>query len=77
MRDILFNLTRLDRHPEHIVILDAVDRPGRRPGEVFRILVDEIPEEKIVDYSFHQFPTTNLLHGIQDQCGIRVTIAGR
>jgi coenzyme F420 hydrogenase subunit delta len=74
VRDVLFNITLLDRRPEQIIILDAVDKPGRRPGEVFEISLDQIPEKKIVDYSFHQFPTTNLLKEVQDACGIKVTI---
>ena len=74
IRDLLFNITLLDRRPEHIIVIDAVDRPGREPGAVFEISVDDIPETKIVDYSFHQFPTTNLLKEIQDRCGVRVTI---
>jgi coenzyme F420 hydrogenase subunit delta len=74
VRDVLFNITLLDKRPERIIILDAVDKPGRKPGEVFEITLDQIPEKKIVDYSFHQFPTTNLLKEVQDTCGIRVTI---
>lgn len=74
VREILFNITHLDRRPEHVIVVDAVDRPGREPGEVFEISVDEIPEKKVIDYSFHQFPTTNLLKELRDRCGIRVTI---
>jgi coenzyme F420 hydrogenase subunit delta len=74
VRDILFNITLLEKRPEHIVILDAVDRPGRTGGEVFEITVGDIPEQKIVDYSFHQFPTTNMLKEIQELCGVRVTV---
>jgi coenzyme F420 hydrogenase subunit delta len=74
IRGVLFDITLLDKRPEHIVVLDAVDKPGRTPGEVFEIAVDDIPEEKIVDYSVHQYPTTNMLKGIQDQCGVKVTI---
>jgi coenzyme F420 hydrogenase subunit delta len=74
VRDILFNITLLERRPEHIIVLDAAERTDREPGEVFQISVNEIPEKKIIDYSFHQFPTTNLLKEIQDTCGIRVTI---
>ena len=76
VRDLLFNLTLLDERPEWIIVLDAVDKPGRRSGEVFEISVTEIPEKKVIDYSFHQFPTTNLLKEIQDGCGVRVTILG-
>ena len=74
IRDILFNITLLEKRPAHIVVLDAVDKSGRKVGEVFEIPVDEIPEKKIVDYSFHQFPTSNMLKEIQDQCGISITI---
>ncbi len=74
IRGILFDIALLDRRPEQIIVLDAVDRSGREPGEVFEISVDEIPERKIVDYSFHQFPTTNLLKEIQEECGVRVTV---
>jgi len=74
IRGVLFDITLLDKRPEHIVVLDAVDKPGRTPGEIFEIAVDDIPEEKILDYSVHQYPTTNMLKGIQDQCGVKVTI---
>ena len=74
IRGLLFDIVLKERGPERIIVLDAVDRPGRRPGEVFEIPVDEIPERKIVDYSFHQFPTTNLLQEIQEERGIRVTV---
>ena len=74
IRGILFDIALLERGPEHIIVLDAVDRAGREPGEVFEIAVDEIPERKIADYSFHQFPTTNLLKEIQEGRGVRVTV---
>lgn len=74
VRDVLFNITVLERRPEHLIVIDAVERAGRQAGEVFEISVDEIPEKKIIDYSFHQFPTTNLLKELQDNCGIKVTI---
>ena len=74
IRGVLFDITLLDKRPEHIIVLDAVDKPGHEPGEVFEIDIDDIPEQKIVDYSVHQFPTTNMLKGIQDECGVKVTI---
>ena len=74
IRGVLFDIALMDRRPEHIIVLDAADQPGREPGEVYEISVDEIPERKIVDYSFHQFPTTNLLKEIQEECGVRVTV---
>ena len=74
VREILFNITVLEQRPEHLIVVDAVAREGREAGEVFEISVDEMPEKKIIDYSFHQFPTTNLLKELQDHCGIKVTI---
>ncbi len=74
VRDVLFNIAYAEPRPERVVVLDAVDKPGREAGEVFEISVDDIPEQKIIDYSFHQFPTTNLLKDIQDQSGVEVTI---
>ena len=41
VRDILFNLTLLDKRPEHIVVVDATDKPGRSPAEVFEIFLEE------------------------------------
>ena len=74
VRDVLFNITLLDQRPEHVIVLDAVDKPDRKDGEVFEISLDEIPAAKLTDYSFHQFPTSNLLKEIQEQAGLRVTI---
>ena len=74
IREVLFHIALLKQHPEHIIVLDAVDKPGRTAGEVFEIAVEDIPEQKILDYSVHQFPTTNMLKEIQDYCGVQVTI---
>jgi coenzyme F420 hydrogenase subunit delta len=75
VREYLFDylLSEQDR-PERIVILDAVDFAGRRPGEVFTIVPAEIPAKKIHDFSLHQFPTVNLLQELQDNTGIEVLI---
>ena len=74
IRGVLFDLALLERRPQWVIVIDTVDRAGRAPGEVFEIAVDEIPAEKIADYSFHQYPTTNLLKELEDECGVRVTI---
>jgi len=75
VREYLFDylLSEEDR-PERIIILDAVDFAGRRPGEVFPIVPAEIPAKKIHDFSLHQFPTVNLLQELQDNTGIEVLI---
>jgi coenzyme F420 hydrogenase subunit delta len=60
--------------PDRLIILDAVDFPGRRPGEVFSVDVSSIPAKKIHDFSLHQFPSVNLLQELQEHTGIRVDI---
>lgn len=75
VREYLFDyLLSQEGRPERIIILDAVDFPDRRPGEVFEIVPAEIPAKKIHDFSLHQFPTVNLLQELQDHTGIEVLI---
>ena len=73
IRKILFTLTLSETRPELIVIMDAVDK-GKKPGEIFEITLDEIPEEKIDDFSIHQVPSSNLLKELQDLCSVRVRV---
>lgn len=73
IRKILFTLTLSDARPEVIVIIDAVDK-GRKPGEIFEISLDEVPEEKIDDFSIHQVPSSNLLKELQDLCSVKVRV---
>ncbi len=73
IRKILFTLTLSEVRPEVIVIIDAVDK-GRKPGEIFEISLEEIPEEKIDDFSIHQVPSSNLLKELQDLCSVKVRV---
>jgi coenzyme F420 hydrogenase subunit delta len=73
IRKILFTISLSESRPELIVIIDAVDK-GRSPGEIFEISLDEVPEEKIDDFSIHQVPSSNLLKEIQDLCSVRVRV---
>ena len=73
IRRILFTLTLSEARPELIVIIDAVDK-GKRPGEIFEISLEEIPEEKIDDFSIHQVPSSNLLKELQDLCSVKVRV---
>jgi len=74
IRDILFDLILSEKKPRLLIIVDAVDHPDRRPGEVFEIPVEGIPEKKTADFSLHQFPTVNLLQEIMEQSGMQVRI---
>ena len=73
IRKILFTLTLSEPRPEVIVIIDAVDK-GRKPGEIFEISLEDIPEEKIDDFSIHQVPSSNLLKELQDLCSVNVRV---
>jgi coenzyme F420 hydrogenase subunit delta len=73
IRKILFTISLSEARPELIVIIDAVDK-GRKPGEIFEIPLDEIPEEKIDDFSIHQVPSSNLLKELQDLCSVNVRV---
>lgn len=73
IRKILFTISLSEVRPEIIVVIDAVDK-GRKPGEIFEISLDEIPEEKIDDFSIHQVPSSNLLKELQDLCSVKVRV---
>ena len=75
IREYLLDYLLLEEgRPERIILLDAVDFPGKEPGAVFRIPVAAIPSEKTHDFSLHQFPTVNLLAELQEHTGIRIEI---
>jgi len=74
IREILFDLALSEKRPQKIIIVDAVDYPDRRAGEVFEIPVEGIPANKTADFSLHQFPTVNLLKELKDQGGLDITV---
>lgn len=61
IRDFLFDILLSANKPKQMIIVDAAEKPGRAPGEVFEISIDEMNPKKISDFSLHQFPTTNML----------------
>ncbi len=75
VREILFDLILSEQKPRKIIVIDAVDA-HRPPGEVFRIHVDELPVNKIDDFTFHQMPTSTLLRELKDLCHVEVIILG-
>ncbi len=75
IREYLFDyILAPDRAPDLLIVLDAVDFDGRRPGEVFTITPETIPAKKIHDFSLHQFPTVNLLQELAEYTGTIVRI---
>lgn len=73
IRDILFTLIIGEKKPEKIIIIDAVDK-GKKPGEIFEISLEEIPDVKIDDFSIHMLPSSNMLKELRDFCHVNVII---
>jgi len=72
--DILFDIVLSQDRPDALWIVDAVSMPGRSPGQVFELPVENIPQNKQADFSMHQFPAVNLLQEMQDQAGVEVRV---
>ena len=49
VRGILFDLIVDEQRPRRIIVIDAIDA-NRRPGEIFRIDIEEIPKNKVDDF---------------------------
>jgi coenzyme F420 hydrogenase subunit delta len=67
VRDILFDMLLSRKYPRQIIIVDAMALKDASPGEIREIGLDEIQPAKIVDYSLHQFPTTNMLKELRQR----------
>lgn len=74
VRKLLFTLCLSQELPKRIVILDAVDT-GEVPGELFELPLDNVPAEKVDDFSLHQVPSSNLARTLQD-IGVDVRVIG-
>ncbi|MEN8614106.1 hydrogenase maturation protease [Dehalogenimonas sp. THU2] len=73
VREILFDLILATERPREVVIVDALDC-GREPGEIFKVMIDEVPAIKSHDFSLHLAPSLNLLKELRDNAGVTVTI---
>lgn len=71
--DVLFTILLSKTKPNKIIILDAVDM-HKKPGEIFELSVDDLPESKLTDFSMHFFPSTNLLKTLQENMNIHIKI---
>ena len=74
VRDMLFDILLSPRKPEEVIIIDAMEVAGGRPGQIFGIDIDQIHPAKLCDFSLHQFPTTNMLKEIREGTDIRIRI---
>jgi coenzyme F420 hydrogenase subunit delta len=75
IRDFIFDLVLMEKKPEMILIIDAVTVSGRKQGDIFEMDLDNLPREKISDFSLHQSPSSNLLSQLKSQ-GVDVRILG-
>lgn len=73
VRKVLFTITLSETRPSQIVVVDAVDL-GRKPGELFELAVDDLPENKLDDFSMHQLPTSNLLRELKRLGSVNVRV---
>jgi len=71
--EVLFTVALSQEKPKKIIVLDAVD-VKRKPAEIFELSIDDLPANKVADFSMHLFPATNLLRELRDQMGVEVTI---
>jgi coenzyme F420 hydrogenase subunit delta len=72
IRKLLFTLALSSKRPQLILIIDAVDK-GRTPGESFELPIDDLPPEKIDDFSLHQVPSSNLVRELKD-AGVNIRV---
>jgi coenzyme F420 hydrogenase subunit delta len=73
VRKLLFTLALSEKKPEEIVVVDAVDW-GDDIGRVSVISADQLPLSKVDDFSLHQLPTSNLLHDLQENGNVAVSV---
>lgn len=72
-RNILFDILLSEKKPKRIIIVDAVD-VGKQAGEIFELNIENVPENKIDDFSLHQLPTSNLLRELKEFAKVDITI---
>jgi len=74
IKQVLFDMRVMDPKPERIIIVDATTQEGKKHGEFWEIDVDELVPKKVKDYSFHLFPSLNLLKMIRDDTDVEIKI---
>ena len=73
VRRILFTLALSESLPDEIVVVDSVDW-GHNRGEVLELSLDDLPVNKIDDFSLHQVPTSNMLRELRDRRHVKVAV---
>jgi coenzyme F420 hydrogenase subunit delta len=73
VREMLFDLVISEQRPKKMIVIDAIDA-NKKPGEVFKIPLEEMPAHKTDDFSIHHMPTTNMLKELRDHCDVDVIV---
>jgi coenzyme F420 hydrogenase subunit delta len=71
--DVLFNVALSQKKPQKIIIIDAVNMK-KKPGTLFTLSIDDLPANKLADFSTHVFPATSLLKELRVQMNIDIII---
>lgn len=75
VREILFDIILSEKKPKKIIIVDAINTGSQEPGEIFQLSIDNLPENKIDDFSLHQLPTSNMLKELKEICEVKIVVA--
>lgn len=70
---VLFDILLSDLGPRWLIILDTVDM-GKRPGELVKVGVEQLPPTRSSVFSFHTFSARRILQELRDGKGVQVTI---
>ena len=70
---VLFDIMLSDVGPKRLIILDTVDF-GKRPGELARLSVEQLPQTREGVFSFHTFSARRMLQELRDRKGVEVTV---
>lgn len=71
--DVLFTVGLSPEKPKKIIILDSVDLK-RKPGEIFELPIDDLPRNKLAEFSLHLFPAADLLKELRDKMNVNIVI---
>jgi len=70
---VLFDIMLSDVGPKRLIILDTVDL-GKRPGELVRLSVEQLPQTRSSMFSFHTFSARRVLQELKDRKNVKVII---
>jgi coenzyme F420 hydrogenase subunit delta len=70
---VLMDMLLSDLGPKRLIILDTVD-VGKKPGELIKVPVEQLPQTSASVFSFHIFSARRVLQELKDRRGIEVVV---